>query len=209
MTRKRRSLIGGSGGLTSLVPDVSPVDDESSVRTEPFRSDTGTDDTGRLADLSDPGAEPATGGLSGDPSTAPTEVEEAAPPRPAEPAAADPAPVAAAADPAPAAEPPPPAADPAPAAEAPPPAEPPRVAPAAAPEVTSTPAPGTRAPSLSPAFEEKDDWFVGTGTPAASREAEPEVVVAAAPNPQIYVFALLVAVLFGVVMLGVVWLIFG
>jgi hypothetical protein len=39
VSRKRRSLIGNGTGPSSLVPDVEPPDDESSVRTEPFRPD--------------------------------------------------------------------------------------------------------------------------------------------------------------------------
>jgi hypothetical protein len=74
----------------------------------------------------------------------------------------------------------------------------------------ATPSPASR--GLGGKSEEKEDWFVRTGTPAASPEQEPdEVVVVAptAPNPQIYVFALLVAVMFGVAILGIVYLMFA
>lgn len=180
MSRKRRSLIGGgTAGPASLVPDVEPPDDESSVRTEPFRQDVGDalDESGSLdsGSLSESGTlAPPAESTPAEPSASSAEGDASGLAAPSEPAGA---PTAGPVDP------------PAPAA-----AEPP------------LPPPPTSLPAH---FEEKDDWFVRTGTPAASREAEPELVAPTAPNPQLYVAALLVAVVLGVLVLGVVYLAAG
>lgn len=184
MSRKRRSLIGG-GGPVSLTPDVEPPDDESAVRTEPFRPADDSEASLLSGRLDTPGESE---GTSEDPGVA--AVTEA--PGDGAPSIADPG---------------------APAEAPPAVVEPAVVAQAEAPSVllNQTPAPA----SLNPAFEEKEEWFLKTGAPAQSREAAPELApeLAAepvtAPNPQVYVFALLVAVALGAALLLVVYALFA
>jgi len=184
VSRKRRSLIGG-GGPVSLTPDVEPPDDEAAVRTEPFRPADDSEASLLSGRLDTPGQPDRT---SEDPGGA--AVTE--PPSDGAPSMADPV---------------------APAEALPAVAPPVEVVQGEAPSVPlhQTPAPA----SLNPAFEEKDEWFLKTGAPAQIREAAPEVVPelvaepVTAPNPQIYVFALLVAVALGAVLLLVVYALFA